>query len=537
MHRLFCRISIFAGIAGLALPAVAAGADAACTSAFKTVPVLVRKAYNPLCRIKIECRETVQAASLLVKTEGTDDLKDVKSFRVYYAGAKDPYALEAQSDKLDPLKPFGSAQPAAAAMTFSAPLELAAGTHYFVVSCELQDKADPFHRVRAAVAELRLAGGTVLKPVPEPRTDGGDGRLRIGIALRKGGDDGSVAYRIPGLAVTKAGTLIAVYDIRYKNGGDLPGRIDVGMSRSVDGGRTWAPMKTIMDMGDHDKFSGNGIGDPTVLVDHKTGVTWVAALWSHGNRSIHGSGPGFTPEESGQFMLVKSTNDGRSWSKPESITPQIKQREWKIVFQGPGMGITTRAGVLVFPAQYWDAKKMPYSTIACSRDGGKTWKLQEGPKSNTTEAQVVELSDGTLMLNMRDNRGGSRSVYTTKDFGATWEEHPTSRKALPEPVCMASLIRFDPKGLLLFSNPATRGGRTHMTIKVSSDDGMTWPENRYTLVDELGSAGYSCMAQIDARTVGILYEGSRAALVFQAFRIDELAPDTASTKAERGTGK
>ena len=502
---------------------------ASCTSEAKTLPVLIRKAYNPLRCVKIECKEPVKATSIVVQTAGTDSLKDVKSFRVYYAGAKAPYELkEAQSDKLDGLKPFGEAAAPAAAMTFSDSLDLAAGTHYFMVSCELNDKADLFHRVCASVSEVRLGDGTALRPPQEKAAD--NGRLRIGVALRKAGDDGSVAYRIPGLATTKKGTLIAVYDIRYKHWGDLPARIDVGMSRSTDGGRTWEPMRAIMDMGDHNKFSGNGIGDPAVLVDRKTGTVWTAALWSHGNRSLAGSGPGLTPEESGQFMLSSSRDDGHTWSRPESITPQVKNPKWRIVFQGPGMGITTKDGVLVFAAQYWDEKKMPYSTIACSRDGGKTWKLPEGPKPNTTEAQVVELSDGTLMLNMRDNRGGSRSVYTTKDFGATWQEHPTSRKALPEPVCMASLIRFDPKGLLLFSNPDSTRGRHHMTVKVSPDDGKTWPEKWHTLVDEQGSAGYSCLTQIDAKTVGILYEGSRAALVFQVFKIDELMPSETAAK-------
>ena len=108
-----------------------------------------------------------------------------------------------------------------------------------------------------------------------------------------------------------------------------------------------------------------------------------------------------------------------------------------------------------------------------------------GAKSNTTEAQVVQLSDGSLMLNMRDNRGrenpqgGARSVAITHDLGKTWTEHPSSAKALPEPVCMASLIQTTYQGspILLFSNPAVaRGPRRRMTLKVSLDEGMTWPQ-------------------------------------------------------------
>ena len=111
-----------------------------------------------------------------------------------------------------------------------------------------------------------------------------------------------------------------------------------------------------------------------------------------------------------------------------------------------------------------------------SKDRGETWKIHNLARTNTTEAQVAEVEPGVLMLNMRDNRGGSRAVSVTKDFGETWTEHPSSRKALQEPVCMASLISVKAKDnvlkkdILLFSNPNTVKGRHHITIKASLDE-------------------------------------------------------------------
>src|SRR5699024_11375756 len=98
------------------------------------------------------------------------------------------------------------------------------------------------------------------------------------IALRQPGDDEVASYRIPGLVTTNEGTLIAAYDIRYEDAGDLQGNIDVGISRSTDGGRSWEPMQVIMDM---DEWGGlsedqNGVGDPSILVDDQTGTIWVA---------------------------------------------------------------------------------------------------------------------------------------------------------------------------------------------------------------------------------------------------------------------
>ena len=80
--------------------------------------------------------------------------------------------------------------------------------------------------------------------------------------------------------------------LRYRSSGDLPGNIDVGMTRSTDGGRTWEKNRVIMDMGNDKAWRYDGIGDPAILVDRNTGTIWVAATWSHGDRSWTGSGPG-----------------------------------------------------------------------------------------------------------------------------------------------------------------------------------------------------------------------------------------------------
>ena len=132
------------------------------------------------------------------------------------------------------------------------------------------------------------------------------------------------------------------------------------------------------------------------------------------------------------------------------------------------------------------------------------------------------------MLNMRDNRGGSRAVAITKDLGKTWSEHPSSRSALLEPICMASLIKVDAKDnitgkkLLLFSNPNTTNGRHHITIKASLDGGFTWSTEHQVLLDEAEGWGYSCLSMIDGETVGIFYESSVAHMTFQAIKLTDL---------------
>jgi sialidase-1 len=343
---------------------------------------------------------------------------------------------------------------------------------------------------------------------------------RIADAVRLPGDANVHSYRIPGIITTNKGTLITVYDVRYKNSADLPGNIDVGMNRSTDGGQTWEPMKIIMDMGE--PHENNGIGDPCILFDPVTKKIWVAALWSKGNRSIAGSKPGLSADTTGQFVLVSSDDDGVTWSKPISITEQVKNPAWHLYFNGPGNGITMQNGTLVFPSQYWDETTkpasvgIPHSSIIYSNDHGKTWKSGVGAKSNTTEAQVVETTPGTLMLNMRDNRGRYRSVATTTDMGQTWTEHSTSYEALPDPVCQASFVkaRVNVKGqmkdVLFFSNVNSDRARINTTIKASLDMGETWLPANELLIDARGSWGYSVLTKVDDRTLGLFYEGTGA---------------------------
>lgn len=146
---------------------------------------------------------------------------------------------------------------------------------------------------------------------------------------------------------------------------------------------------------------------------------------------------------------------------------------------------------------------------------------------------AVQLSDGSVMLNIRanDNRlkkgiDNGRAVAVTTDLGETWKPHPTSRRALPEPVCMGSIHKHSlsqnglKKSVLLFANPNSKMGRHHLTIKISFDDGLTWPEKNWILLDEWESRGYSCITSIDEHTIGILYESSMSDLVFQKIKID-----------------
>ena len=498
-----------------------------------SLPALVGSESSPLLKLKIETTEQRKPVSLMsveVTLDGTINASEISEFQICLGDATGNFTNDRKpcDTTVVPVAPKSRS----AGFRLSCPegaCPLTEGVNFVWISGIVSNEANIDHRAGMTCRKVTYSNGTTKD------LDASSSLQRLGIALRNAGDDHVHTYRIPGLARTNNGTLIGVYDIRRRSGRDLPGDLDVGMSRSTDGGRTWAPMQVIMDMGDDPQWQYDGIGDPAVLIDRNTGTILVAATWSHGNRSWVGSGPGLTPEETGQLMLVSSDDDGLTWSTPVNITQQLKRKEWCFLLQGPGNGITMQDGTLVFAAQYQDtpeAKRLPRSTIIYSKDHGSTWQIGTGAFDNTTEAQVVETEPGVLMLNCRYDLKPSRVVMTTRDLGATWQTHATSESALIEPrACMASLIDVDREtgidggGRLLFSNPDSTEGRNHMTIKGSSDRGLRWQKSHQVLLDEGDSAGYSCLTMVDPETIGILYEGSQAQLTFQRIPLSDVMDD------------
>lgn len=365
------------------------------------------------------------------------------------------------------------------------------------------------------------------------------GVQRPAVIIHRQGEQDCHTTRIPAMARTNAGTLLAVYDLRYNSAKDLQEHMDIGLSRSTDGGKTWEMPRPIMDMGEYEgkPQKENGCSDPNILVDPSTGRVFVSAVWTHGKPDTHqwngrGSEPGFGIHETAQFLMVHSDDDGQTWSKPKNWTRELKQESWWLFAPAPGNGIALKDGTLVMPTQGRDHEGLPFSNLMWSKDQGQSWTLGHAARKDTTECAVAALSDGSLLLNMRDNRNrkdksgtNGRALSVTRDLGQSWTIHSADHGALPEPVCMASMISHtlgDGRHLLLFSNPRDKHKRRNITIQASLDDGKSWPEKHRVLLDEGSGRGYSSLAMVDANTIGIIYESSVANLVFQTIKLAEL---------------
>ena len=514
------------------------------------LPILTMKEINPVLKATLVRNTPVDynIQDITVSLEGTTDINDIESISLYQANEKGLPDAEKQ---------VGRALPPSEKVIFKCDLQANTDTLVIWVSMKLKDNINLSHRVNATCEKII----TNLGKVDMTGVSLSQG-LRTGVAVRQHNQDGIHTSRIPGLATSKKGTLLAVYDARWDLSRDLQGDIDIALNRSMDGGRTWQPVQIVLDMkewgGLTEKY--NGVSDACILVDENTGDIYIAGLWMYGvldgetgkwvpgmtsdsTRWIHqwqqkGSQPGFDVKETSQFLITKSTDDGQSWSEPVNITKMAKKKEWWLYAPAPGNGITLSDGTLLFPTQGRDKTGLPFSNITYSKDGGKTWITSNPAHSNTTECSTVQLTDGSIMLNMRDNRNrgnaeiNGRTIATTNDLGNTWTEHPTSRNALIEPTCMASLYKhtFEKDGkkqsILLFCNPESHSRRDHITLKVSFDDGKTWPREKQILLDEHVGRGYSCITSIDENRIGILYESSQADMVFQQVLLEEIISNT-----------
>ena len=513
-----------------------------------TIPMVTGRANNIVFDLRVTpTREGERMTSVTVDLPQADQ-PYVRAVRIFYTGTTSMLVSRSASSGLaHAAAEYGGGQtifdnPAYAillaeetnpgtSVTLNFDQELFPWTNYFYVSFSIADTTPLARRFTPTITKVAFNGGQFAQLHRDHKADG----HRPAVSVRTAGNDGVHSYRIPGLATTPAGTLLGVYDVRNHNSIDLQEDIQVGLSRSTDGGQTWEPMRRIIDMTGYGSLprSQNGVGDPSILVDPLRGRVWVMALWTHGMGGGRGwwasRNSAMTPEEqTGQVVLVHSDDDGQTWSEPANITAQIKDPSWHLILQGPGRGIVMQDSTLVFPIQWTDSAYMPYASIVWSRDNGKSWTIGAPAFKNTTEAQVVELEPGVLMLNMRRNEGDSRAICVTRDMGRTWEEHPTSRKALPEPVCMASLIKVPAaenelgRDILLFANPDTTKTRSRITIKASLDHGQTWLPQNELLIDEEPGWGYSCLTMIDPQTVGILYESSVAQMTFQAIPLRDI---------------
>lgn len=369
------------------------------------------------------------------------------------------------------------------------------------------------------------------------------------VPVFENGADGYKVFRIPAIIQAANGDLLAFCEAR--TGGDAS-EIDLVSKRSTDQGQTWQALQIVQDHSDFvSLFEGTPppitIGNPAPVVDlldpQHPGRVWLP----------------FTLENDRVFITF-SDDHGKTWAPRRELTTDVKRDSWGWYATGPVHSIQIQNGKhkgrLVIPSNHRIGDKgadqgPEGSQLLLSDDHGKTWRLgaiddtyEDDLRAN--ETTVVELSDGRLYINTRDQQGkspGTRGAAYSSDGGESYE--PATNKdykwfsplsaPFDPPVVQCSLLRATPAddsaatSVILFSGPDENGptgkGRSDLRIRFSTDDTKTWQDGPLL---HTGPAAYSDMVELEPGHVGVLFEagdkGSKSAnrIDFLTFQLQDL---------------
>lgn len=325
------------------------------------------------------------------------------------------------------------------------------------------------------------------------------------------GKDPYYHYYAPSLLVTHRGTVLAFCEGRSIESLDNKD-VDVILKRSVDNGKTWGPLQVVFDDGN------NTCGNICTVFDRDTEIIWLFS--THNLGDDHQVQIEFgTSIGTRTIWVMKSTDEGATWSVPIEITKRVKASNWAFYGTGPGIGIQLANGNMMIPCYHTELGKVshvwggePDATWPChifySDDHGANWRLGGMTRGGGDECQIVELEDGTIMMVVRDFNNSKRVKISRSLFhGLVWspfEDH----EELIGANCQASFIRYTDKkhhdkNRLLFSQPGSKTSREKMTVRLSYDEGKTWPVSK--VVNE-GLSGYSCLAVFKDGTIGCMFD-------------------------------
>ena len=315
------------------------------------------------------------------------------------------------------------------------------------------------------------------------------------------GTEGINTYRIPTLIVAPDGSLLAFCEARKESIADAS-PTDMILRRSLDGGKTWEPFQVLVKGEGHE-----AIMNPCAVVDRNTNTIFLFCINAHKKGADHH-----------RHLLLRSTDNGKTWTGQDDMETCFTNYDDSFI-PGPGVGIQMRKGRLVIPGYggVFDVETDSgyFACVVYSDDDGKTWTRGGFVREFSDESQCVELQNGTLMLNYRGNMGKDcRGVSLSKNGGKTWTREYWDQ-ALNECPCQASILRYslagkDGKNRILFANPDNLGEkygfveRNKMTVRMSYDEGKTWPVKKLI---HAGPSSYSQMIRMANGEIGLLFEG------------------------------
>lgn len=347
-----------------------------------------------------------------------------------------------------------------------------------------------------------------------------------GLKLTTPDQYGVKSYRIPAIAEGKDGRILVAYDARPNDGSDAPQPNSIWQRVSDDGGKSFKT-RTIVAQGLNlpNTQGCYGFSDPSYVVDRETGDIFCFFVLSY-NLGFFGSAAGTDPTDRGilHAAYVKSTDNGDTWTVPQIITKDITPNTaWTSRFASSGAGIQLKYGEhkgrLLQQYAIQNGSVIQAVTVY-SDDHGATWQAGTPVGTAMDENKVVELSDGSVMLNSRPNTGSYRRIAISKDGGATYG-NVYEDKALPDPRCNAQVTRAFPNAaegsaearVLLYSS-CSASGRKDGIVRISYDDGRTWAAQKQFKAGYMSYSVITALSDAAGGGYGIAYEADNNDITF-----------------------
>ena len=436
--------------------------------------------------------------SLSFSLQGTSDVDDVKSVKIYSTGTSPVF----DNRDLQNAVLLADVEPSLDVTVCQINAEIVSGVNYLWITVEMADDATEGNVIDAELYSVSTPSQTFEIVNPSPS---GDREIILAHTLLfQPGDYNSTNYRIPGVITAKDGSIVAVTDKRKYNQGDLPEDIDIVCRRSTDGGHTWSEPYTIAQGTGYNHGFGDCVlawtNDDNGLI---AGFVGGVGLWNS------------TPSNPIRSYIARSYDNGQTWTEPEDITDFIfgsncvvpEHRTWRASFFGSGNGLITSTGRIMFVAAIRETTAQSLSNYAVySDDNGITWHVSGRASVSGDEAKVTELVDGRILMSIRHN--GKRWYNISNDGGETWQSSTSTWNDITAPACNGDMIRYTSvnqgfnKNRLLHSVPFG-SSRTDVSVYISYDEGETWPVRKCIVPY---SSAYSSLCVLPDGTIGLYVE-------------------------------
>lgn len=440
-----------------------------------SVNVVTEGSSNPL-----------KMTAIKLNLAGTTNLADLDSLKIYYT---------AGNPRLSTAHLFGSSSVMSGTMTVNGSQVLNEGSNHFWITADLSVNAHEGNFLKGEIDSIAISGQEYA--VIPGTTD--EKRLIIleHKLLFSAGNYGSANFRIPAVITADDGSIVVAADARIDAPGDLPNNIDIMVRRSTDLGHSWSDAITIADFGQ------DGASDPALVKDRNTGD--LLCLFSSHQGLFQSA-----PSNPIRFQVCRSSDNGITWSLPVEFTSQIYSPGWYAAWLASGSAHQMRDGRIAGAVGVRQNSGTTISNFMIySDDGGLIWHYGPAVASSVgDEAKIVELDNGNLMMNIRNQAPDCRKIVISENGGDTWGT-PYYQYDLTDPFVNGDFIRYTSildgydKSRLLFSIAAHPAIRKNLTVLLSYDEGATWSLSK---VLNPGLTGYSCLTILSDGTIGCFYE-------------------------------